>query len=230
MKYVPERLGFLSEGAFFGEVPVLSRDINAEIRTRTVTAVTYCKLAYLTRADIAGLMERYPVLRIRINRFRNLGTMHTSGDTKRMKGQLLSDADMLKAQVLANRLKIREYILREDEHGFEAMQKMQKLESRITKVQATVRGNLVRTPSSDFVNSIATSPRSPPSPAGGAQAGPGAERLIARMATLETKQNKQIKALQTELDLQAAQMETRVAGGIAKLEELLRVSLAQRDA
>ena len=109
VKSVPERLGFLSEGSFFGELPVLSRDIDAEIRTRTVTAVTYCKLAYLTRDDIAGLMKQYPVLRIRVNRFRNLclRTLRRSGDVKRRKGQLLSDDDLIKAQVLANRAKVR---------------------------------------------------------------------------------------------------------------------------
>eukprot|EP01052_Picozoa_sp_SAG31_P053176 SAG31_NODE_13499_length_865_cov_0.741514_2_plen_75_part_00 len=39
-----ERLGFLSDGGFFGELPVLDRSSSTEIRRRTVTAVTACKV------------------------------------------------------------------------------------------------------------------------------------------------------------------------------------------
>ena len=42
-----ERLGFLSEGAFFGEVPLLSTETGAEIRKRTIIACTDCKICYV---------------------------------------------------------------------------------------------------------------------------------------------------------------------------------------
>ena len=50
------RLGFLSEGAFFGEAPVLGRDESGiELRIRTVRAVTECELCYLSRRDVQQL-------------------------------------------------------------------------------------------------------------------------------------------------------------------------------
>ena len=53
------RLGFLSEGAFFGEAPVLAAnsDVRQQMRTRTVRAVTRTELCYLTREAIMQLCE-----------------------------------------------------------------------------------------------------------------------------------------------------------------------------
>ena len=62
------RLGFLSEGAFFGENPVLADGEGTEIRSRTVTAVTECKLCYLFKEDLAGLMQEYPAFAFRVQR------------------------------------------------------------------------------------------------------------------------------------------------------------------
>jgi hypothetical protein len=43
-----ERLGFLSDGAFFGETPILdAATTSAQLRQRTVTAVTDCKLVWI---------------------------------------------------------------------------------------------------------------------------------------------------------------------------------------
>jgi CRP-like cAMP-binding protein len=51
-----QRLGFLSEGAFFGEAPVLGFDeVGLELRTRSVRAVTDTELCYLTRDDVQSL-------------------------------------------------------------------------------------------------------------------------------------------------------------------------------
>jgi CRP-like cAMP-binding protein len=69
-----ERLGFLSEGAFFGEVPVLSEDSGSEIRTRTVTAVTDSELCYITKKAIKKLKETYPELKARLMRFERAGS------------------------------------------------------------------------------------------------------------------------------------------------------------
>ena len=257
VKSVPERLGFLSEGSFFGELPVLSRDIDAEIRTRTVTAVTYCKLAYLTRDDVVELMEQYPVLRIRVNRFRNLclRTLRRSGDAKRRKGQLLSDGDLIKAQALAERAKVRETILRGSERGFEAMERMAKAERQVTRVQAAARGNFVRSPSADWgvlksavrsaaffaaagagasprpVNSLngigGASPRLPPLP-GAAGAG-GLEDVIARVANLEAAQTTQHEAMQAKLRERGAQMQAQADEMDSKLEQLLGVLRGQKE-
>ena len=64
-----KRLGFLSEGSFFGENPVLAGG-SEEIRKRTVTAMTECKLCFLVKEDLAELMREYPAFDFRIKRFR----------------------------------------------------------------------------------------------------------------------------------------------------------------
>ena len=67
-------LGFVSEGSFFGEIPVLAdAEPGAEIRTRTVRAVTESELCYLRREDVKALMKLYPALQIRINHLGQLG-------------------------------------------------------------------------------------------------------------------------------------------------------------
>jgi len=73
-----KRLGFLSEGSFFGENPVLAGG-SEEIRKRTVTAVTECKLCFLVKEDLAELMQEYPAFDFRIKRFRSLGKQHAKG-------------------------------------------------------------------------------------------------------------------------------------------------------
>ena len=65
VKQKSRRLGFLSEGAFFGEVPLLEIGTGTEIRTRTIVAVTECKLCYLTREALLGLRAQYPALEVR---------------------------------------------------------------------------------------------------------------------------------------------------------------------
>eukprot|EP01048_Picozoa_sp_COSAG05_P019714 COSAG05_NODE_3163_length_2276_cov_1.106569_3_plen_373_part_00 len=67
------RLGFLAEGAFFGELAVLSHSSNAEKRVRTVRAVTKCELCFLTRGSLNTLRARYPELNARIIRFARAG-------------------------------------------------------------------------------------------------------------------------------------------------------------
>ena len=69
------RLGFLSEGAFFGEAPVLGwrGEPGLELRIRTVRAVTDVELCYITRDDVHELSDQYTELRSRMNRFGNSG-------------------------------------------------------------------------------------------------------------------------------------------------------------
>ena len=68
------RLGFLAEGAFFGEVPVLDHTSGSERRTRTVRSVTdSTELCFLTRAKMEELKLAYPELKARMSIFTRSG-------------------------------------------------------------------------------------------------------------------------------------------------------------
>ena len=54
-----KRLGFLSEGSFFGENPCLASGEGTEIRSRTVIAMTECKLCFLTKDSLSSLTTEY---------------------------------------------------------------------------------------------------------------------------------------------------------------------------
>ena len=73
------RLGFLAEGAFFGEAPVLGwlGEPGVELRMRTVRAVTDVELIYLSRDDVSTLCEQYAELRARMSRFEKSGRILT---------------------------------------------------------------------------------------------------------------------------------------------------------
>jgi CRP-like cAMP-binding protein/Ca2+-binding EF-hand superfamily protein len=66
-------LGFLAEGAFFGENPVLAAKDEAymQLRMRTVKAMTRSQLCYITRDAVDELSEDYMELHARIARFRS---------------------------------------------------------------------------------------------------------------------------------------------------------------
>jgi CRP-like cAMP-binding protein len=67
-------LGYLSEGSFFGEVPMLSNyAAGSEVRTRTVQAVTESSLCYITREKVKKLRGMYPELDARLRRFAMVG-------------------------------------------------------------------------------------------------------------------------------------------------------------
>ena len=53
------RLGFLSEGSFFGEAAVLSLEPSV-IRTRTVASVVSSELCFITKKDMKLLQVRWP--------------------------------------------------------------------------------------------------------------------------------------------------------------------------
>ena len=76
------RLGFLSEGAFFGEAPVLApRDETSMLlRMRTVTAVAPTELCYLTRDALHEVCADFAELQARVDRFRNSAA--TLNDTR----------------------------------------------------------------------------------------------------------------------------------------------------
>ena len=68
------QLGFLSEGAFFGEAAVLRNPEDGNgghgaLRTRTVRAVTESELCYLLKDDVHALYIPYPELHARLARF-----------------------------------------------------------------------------------------------------------------------------------------------------------------
>lgn len=79
------RMGFLGEGAFFGEPAVLS---GAETRSRTVTAVTRCELCFLTKSSMTMLRNQYPELDGRIMRFQRAGIRMTREERKRLNEHL----------------------------------------------------------------------------------------------------------------------------------------------
>ncbi len=72
------RLGFLSDGAFFGEAAVLADESGRELRRRTLKAVTDSELCYITRDDIMALRREYPELDARLKRFVNVGNIRLS--------------------------------------------------------------------------------------------------------------------------------------------------------
>ena len=61
-------MGFLSDGAFFGETPVLDSSSGAEIRRRTVQAMVDCKLCYIHKDNLAEVAALYPELALRLKR------------------------------------------------------------------------------------------------------------------------------------------------------------------
>jgi len=82
-----QRLGFLSDGAFFGEVPILDESTGSEIRARTITAMTDSKLCFITAEDIKELRERYPELALRMKRFSKVGKKKSGTKSKGLKLQ-----------------------------------------------------------------------------------------------------------------------------------------------
>ncbi len=62
------RLGFLSDGAFFGETPLLDRSSEAERRRRTVTAMIECKLCFIARDSLYKILPKYPELALKLKR------------------------------------------------------------------------------------------------------------------------------------------------------------------
>ena len=51
-----------------GEVPILENTAHAEVRRRTVTAVTACKICFLRASQITGIARIYPELAMRLRR------------------------------------------------------------------------------------------------------------------------------------------------------------------
>jgi CRP-like cAMP-binding protein len=66
-------LGFISAGGFFGEVPMLDDAPIAEVRERTVTAMTDSRLIYIEKEDIERLKVRYPELQLRMKQCAKVG-------------------------------------------------------------------------------------------------------------------------------------------------------------
>lgn len=83
-----QRLGFLGEGAFFGERAVLSNESGAERRIRTVRAMSKCELCFLTKDAVDQLRGQYPELNARITRFARVGTPMTCKQKQRLASHL----------------------------------------------------------------------------------------------------------------------------------------------
>ena len=83
------RMGFLGEGAFFGEPAVLSDSSGSETRSRTVVAVTQCELCFLTKGSMAMLRKQYPELDGRMMRFQRAGTKMSHAQRGRLNQHLV---------------------------------------------------------------------------------------------------------------------------------------------
>lgn len=66
-------MGFVSAGGFFGEVPMLDDAASAEVRERSVTAVTDSRLIFIEKEDIDRLKRRYPELQLRMKQCARVG-------------------------------------------------------------------------------------------------------------------------------------------------------------
>ena len=88
----PKRLGFLSEGSFFGETAILSQS-PAERRLRTVRAVADCELCYFTREGMKEVCEEYAELGARLQRYRSIGQMRL---TKKGMAKLSINKDLVR--------------------------------------------------------------------------------------------------------------------------------------
>ena len=102
-----EILGFLSEGSFFGEIPVLAEaEPGSEIRTRTVKSVTESELCYLRRDDVKEMMAEYPELKARIQRFSMASSKRSSNPKNKLRrSQTLSRNELAKLSKLKVQVK-----------------------------------------------------------------------------------------------------------------------------
>jgi tetratricopeptide (TPR) repeat protein len=94
-----ERLGFLGEGAFFGEAPLINSISGAggngsNIRTRTVRTLCTCELGVVREEDVLNIMARYPELRIRLSNFNLVGKNFSA------KGRRKAEWNTLKSEVI----------------------------------------------------------------------------------------------------------------------------------
>jgi signal-transduction protein with cAMP-binding, CBS, and nucleotidyltransferase domain len=82
------RLGFLSDGAFFGETPLLDNSPEAERRRRTVTAMIECKLCFITKESLNKIMPQYPELALKLKRCSRFNKNQVNKKGKRFKAAL----------------------------------------------------------------------------------------------------------------------------------------------
>ena len=92
-----ERLGFLSEGAFFGEGPLIASisgtgGTGSSIRTRTVRTLCRCDFGVLRREDVSSIMSLYPELKVRLRNFNLVGKHFSSKGRKKQSVQELKSA------------------------------------------------------------------------------------------------------------------------------------------
>lgn len=93
------RLGFLSAGAFFGEVPFLDPNSGGE-RSRTVTSVTESRLCFIGVSQMDELKEHYPALDLVLRRFARGGNKQRVGSS-RLKGRKLAQASLMKQTLIS---------------------------------------------------------------------------------------------------------------------------------
>eukprot|EP01050_Picozoa_sp_SAG11_P010789 SAG11_NODE_1102_length_5866_cov_2.173574_2_plen_258_part_00 len=91
--HTPTRLSCASAG----ENPVLAGAAEGtEIRSRTVKAMTECKLCYLIKEDLTQLMAEYPAFAFRVRRFRNIGKARNVRNLARLGSKSLAPDELQK--------------------------------------------------------------------------------------------------------------------------------------
>ena len=80
-------IGFLAEGAFFGETPFIESisgkgGNGSGIRTRTIRTVCACDLGVIQHRDMRDIMESYPELQVRLKNFNLVGSVFTAKGKK----------------------------------------------------------------------------------------------------------------------------------------------------
>lgn len=100
------RLGFLSDGAFFGETPLLEVACSeAERRRRTVTAMTACKLCFITQDALHKITPKYPELALRLKRCARFSKRQVNKKGKRFK-LAQEEAGVLRPSLLTKSLSL----------------------------------------------------------------------------------------------------------------------------
>jgi CRP-like cAMP-binding protein len=94
-----ERLGFLAEGAFFGETSFIESisgrgGDGSGIRTRTIRTVCACDFGVISQKDLRDVVETYPELKVRLQNFKLVGSVFTQ------KGKRKQEYRELKQQVM----------------------------------------------------------------------------------------------------------------------------------
>jgi CRP-like cAMP-binding protein len=90
-----ERLGFLGQGSFFGETPLMEcvqagkGGDGTSIRSRSILVVAEAEIAQLQPEDVLRTMDHYPELRIRLKMFNSIGKRLSTKGRRRFEMRMI---------------------------------------------------------------------------------------------------------------------------------------------